>query len=229
MKTTEAKDRLDIFKTRFNQLRGSRSQDAFAKFLGISRPTVGFYENGQRLPDAFTLRQIAERCQVSADWLIGLTDNMTSENEAIGKELGLTDRAIERLRLLNDRNQVVITHNPTMPDSIATGTAAKKYIESGLKGGDRIIHNYELNVINTLLETDGGLLRELEKFLYYRYQRPDGQNACINVKIQDDIESFISPIELNNMHMVTIQSKLFELRKEIVEGGLENGNNTQTR
>ncbi len=68
--------RLPVFAKRFQFLRRSRqlSQDEFAKFLGISRPTVGFYENGTRLPDALILQQIAEKCCVSSDWLIGLSN-----------------------------------------------------------------------------------------------------------------------------------------------------------
>jgi len=49
------------------------TQEEFAKFTGLSRPTVCFYLNGERIPDAETLKQICERCQVSADWLLGLS------------------------------------------------------------------------------------------------------------------------------------------------------------
>lgn len=90
-----------IFKERFHQLRGDMSQDAFSNFLNISRPTVGFYENGDRLPDAFTLMKISKRCGVPSDWLLGLTDNRSSKNIEIGKETGLSDKAIEVLQLFN--------------------------------------------------------------------------------------------------------------------------------
>lgn len=66
--------RFPIFSQRFNKLRGEITQACFADFLDISRPTIGFYENGERLPDALTLRKIAERCGVAADWLLGLSD-----------------------------------------------------------------------------------------------------------------------------------------------------------
>lgn len=69
------KQRFPIFAKRFNELRGDMSQDEFSKYLGISRPTVGFYENGARIPDALVLRQIAEKCNVSVDWLLGLSDS----------------------------------------------------------------------------------------------------------------------------------------------------------
>ena len=62
------------FRERFSKLRGDESQKDFATRIGISRPTVGFYENGDRLPQADVLKQIAERCGVSTDWLLGLSD-----------------------------------------------------------------------------------------------------------------------------------------------------------
>ena len=59
------KEKISIFAARFGELRGERTQAEFAQFLGISRATVGFYENGERIPDALVLRQIAERCGVA--------------------------------------------------------------------------------------------------------------------------------------------------------------------
>ena len=62
------------FMRRFNQLRGDRSQAAFGKLLGLSAATIGFYENGNRLPNAADLLRIATVCGVSTDWLLGLSE-----------------------------------------------------------------------------------------------------------------------------------------------------------
>lgn len=67
--------RFPEFTERFRELRGERDNTEFGKFLGISRQTVGFYCNGDRIPDALGLKQIAEKCGVSADWLLGLTND----------------------------------------------------------------------------------------------------------------------------------------------------------
>lgn len=48
-------NRLPIFTRRFRELQGERSNTEFADFLGLSRQTVGFYCNGDRLPDVITL------------------------------------------------------------------------------------------------------------------------------------------------------------------------------
>ena len=61
------------FQRRFSDLRGDKTQAEFADFLGLSRPTVGLYESGKRVPDALTLKRIAEKCEVSADYLLGLS------------------------------------------------------------------------------------------------------------------------------------------------------------
>lgn len=74
--------RFPQFTNRFRALRGDRDNTEFAKFLGISRQTVGFYYNGDRIPDAMMLKQIAEKCGVSTDYLLGLTDTQSTNADA---------------------------------------------------------------------------------------------------------------------------------------------------
>lgn len=67
--------RFRIFSQRFDTLRAEYgpSNTEFANYLGISRQTVGFYLNGDRLPDALVLAGIAQKCGCSVDWLLGLS------------------------------------------------------------------------------------------------------------------------------------------------------------
>ena len=97
------KEKISIFAARFGELRGERTQAEFAQFLGISRATVGFYENGERIPDALVLRQIAERCGVATDYLVGLSDMKTTDRDlrAINNITGLSEEAIHALKALN--------------------------------------------------------------------------------------------------------------------------------
>lgn len=90
-------NRLPIFTRRFRELQGERSNTEFADFLGLSRQTVGFYCNGDRLPDVITLSQIAEKCSVSTDYLLGQSDVRTQvpEIQSICKYTGLTESAVE--------------------------------------------------------------------------------------------------------------------------------------
>lgn len=71
--------RLPKFSENFAKLRGDMSQAQFAEKLGISRATVGLYENGSRLPDALVLRNIAKKCGVSTDYLVGLVPEPTNK------------------------------------------------------------------------------------------------------------------------------------------------------
>lgn len=96
-------ERLPIFTERFRELQGDRSNTEFADFLGISRQTVGFYCNGDRVPDALTLVKIAKKCEVSSDWLLGLTDIKTTDADvqSMCKFTGLSDQTIYRLHELS--------------------------------------------------------------------------------------------------------------------------------
>lgn len=72
MKRANEKARLPEFRDAFLELKGDRTIREFAEFLQIAPATVGFYAAGQRIPNALGIKNIAERCGVSADWLLGL-------------------------------------------------------------------------------------------------------------------------------------------------------------
>lgn len=69
--------------TRLKELRERRklSQNALSKILNISQPTIGFYERGERLPDAGFIKDFCLYMNVSADWLI-FGDQVKSEKNA---------------------------------------------------------------------------------------------------------------------------------------------------
>lgn len=94
--------RFPEFTRRFRELRGTRDNTEFGKFLGISRQTVGFYYNGDRIPDAQGIKQIAEKCGVSADWLLGLTD-IKSPNISIRDISDYTGLSESTIHLLHSR------------------------------------------------------------------------------------------------------------------------------
>lgn len=96
--------RFPVFAERFAQLRGDRTQGEFASILGLSRPTVGFYENGSRLPDAYTLRHIAVTCDVSADWLLGISDERTINGDIAqaSRYTGLSANSIRKIHELSE-------------------------------------------------------------------------------------------------------------------------------
>ena len=159
--------RMKVFKERFNKLRGEKSQEEFAEFLGISRPTVGFYENGSRLPDALTLSQIARKCNVSADWLLGLSNtrqysgtlsdacNYTGLSEEV-IDFFHSIRSSELIDYLNTfLSPFNFTHVPAALNSFADAIHASMFDSLVGKTIDRIFHEdykyLESENINTIL------------------------------------------------------------------------------
>lgn len=95
----EQNNRLPVFKEQLDKLRrqkGNLSNTEFAKILGISRQTLGFYLNGDRIPDCETLAQICKCCNVSADWLLGLSEDPNIESPTVD-QLGLSPEAVKQL------------------------------------------------------------------------------------------------------------------------------------
>lgn len=92
-------DTTSIFKTRLRELRGNAKQQEIADALGISRATLGYYENGDRKPDIEILAKIAEYFNVSCDYLLGFTDTKTQNMDFrhISSLTGLTERSLDTL------------------------------------------------------------------------------------------------------------------------------------
>lgn len=91
--------RFPEFQAAFNELMGDMTIKDFADKLGMSRATVGFYSAGQRIPDASGIKAIAEKCGVSADWLLGLSPIRTPDEDIrkLNDLLPLSELAIQTL------------------------------------------------------------------------------------------------------------------------------------
>ena len=65
---------MDIFVERLNELRGKMTVSAFARKANIHQPSMDRYFKG-RNPSIEVLVQISTQFGVSADWLLGLSDD----------------------------------------------------------------------------------------------------------------------------------------------------------
>lgn len=92
--------RFPEFRDAFLELMGDMTLDQFSKKLEMSRATVGFYAAGQRIPDALGLKKIAEKCNVSADWLLGLS-SVKSQNGEIKQVCAYTGLSEAAISILN--------------------------------------------------------------------------------------------------------------------------------
>lgn len=72
------------FAYRLRTVRGERTKQAFAKSLGIPQNSYLRYEdpNDKTLPKVDIVRKIVSLCGVSADWLLGLSDQMHTDQHA---------------------------------------------------------------------------------------------------------------------------------------------------
>lgn len=89
-----------IFRSRFISLVGSDStQEEIAAKVGTSRQNVGNWLSGKGRPDILMLTKIAKAYNVSADYLLGLTDikSVNADLSAACKYTGLSEEAVKKL------------------------------------------------------------------------------------------------------------------------------------
>lgn len=77
------------------------SQEEFSELVGMSRRTVAAWESGDRTPSFSTLSFVADRLNVSVDYLLGRTDEQNKKRPAV-QDGELLDKIISRLRNLPD-------------------------------------------------------------------------------------------------------------------------------
>ena len=99
---------INISKIRINS---QISQRQLAQDLGVSAGAVGLWETGKRLPDANMIIKIANYFNVSTDYLLGLSPDLTSTQEDTYHEQLSDDEA----KLLNtyrslgtDEKQIIL-------------------------------------------------------------------------------------------------------------------------
>ena len=98
--------RLQAFTDRFRELvdlQGGVSK--ISELTGISRPTINFWYNGQRTPDAENLIIISEKLNVSIDWLLGRLPYGNKSNEEklrqVSELTGLSNTSIFQLERIS--------------------------------------------------------------------------------------------------------------------------------
>lgn len=70
---------METFSSRIKELRKylDQTQMQFAEFIGVTQSALSGYENSDRMPSCDVLINISKKCNVSIDWLCGLSDKMT--------------------------------------------------------------------------------------------------------------------------------------------------------
>lgn len=65
----------NVFAERISKLIGNDSVSQFARKVKLNQAAIDRYIKGLRQPNADALRQIATLCEVTSDWLLGISDN----------------------------------------------------------------------------------------------------------------------------------------------------------
>lgn len=100
----EKTKRIPGFVERLKELMGDMDNTTFAKHVGLSRQTLGYYLNGNRLPDANNIIKICRACNVSSDYLLGLSDVRSADGsvQAACDYTGLTEPAVKILHKMGN-------------------------------------------------------------------------------------------------------------------------------
>ena len=92
---------VEVFGKRLKELRKGNGYtiERFADMVGISKSTLGYYENDKRMPDIEILARIADTLNVNADYLIGRTNTTAQKGKmkTVCEFTGLSDCAVEYL------------------------------------------------------------------------------------------------------------------------------------
>ena len=92
---------VEVFGKRLKELRKANGYtiEQFADIVGISKSTLGYYENDKRMPDIEILARIADTLNVNADYLIGRTNTTAKKGKmkTVCEFTGLSDCAVEYL------------------------------------------------------------------------------------------------------------------------------------
>ena len=86
------------------------TQTQVAEYLGVQRQTVSLYTKGQALPDISTLAKITELFDVSADYLLGITETATfdTDKRTVCDTVHLSEEAVDNLiEIANDKSAYI--------------------------------------------------------------------------------------------------------------------------
>lgn len=95
---------------RLKTLRESKglTQPKLGELIGYDKATVSSCENGHTLPKSEVLIRLSDYYDVSIDYLLGRSEYTRKEIEDIGKPLGLSEKSIVALLVLNTSDHAIV-------------------------------------------------------------------------------------------------------------------------
>ena len=209
------KNKNSLFPTRLRELRKEKgvSQQECADTLGVSKSTLGLWENGDTLPDARSLAQMAEYYGVSADYMLGVSEVKSPDvsTQKICELTGLTEQAVEMLMEIKERKA-----NP-------------EYVPVE---GRSLNERRMLDALNQLIYYQPFLLANIGDYLFFdfdHYAIDDKEDNLIPIPgkliyaVGDYADQHnhvipISGLELADLKLIHIETDLKKLRSDIASG-----------
>ena len=68
------------------------SVSEFARFIGLKQPTLNNYLKGDRTPTIDSIVMICNKCCISSDWLLGISNDRSAETKTI---IGMKSRVAD--------------------------------------------------------------------------------------------------------------------------------------
>ena len=107
-----------------------------AQYVAIQRQTISLYMNGQSKPDTERIAALAKVLDVSADYLLGLTDTASSDTStrAICQSTGLSEKAVTTLQKINNYPHGVLGvvskgYTIGIPDILSELISSKRFLK----------------------------------------------------------------------------------------------------
>lgn len=112
--------------------------------IGVKRSSLSKYQNDNSEPGINSAVKIAQYFGVTLDYLCGMEDYPTHENESIGSQTGLSDRAIKKIALLKAISDGSYTPTKSKTSTYSILTYPREYASIELEGLNVFIEDAEL-------------------------------------------------------------------------------------
>ena len=148
------------------ETRGLKQREV-ADALDVQRQTVSLYTKGQALPDISTLTKITELFNVSADYLLGITDAPTVDvkRRAICDYIGFSETAVFKLRKMK-LERAEYTKTKIFSDTIDSKSFDKLIERLQQFISEKIEHHEDMYYRHSMEESLPSTLTQTEAELY---------------------------------------------------------------
>lgn len=199
------------FAIRLNDLLKKKEidQEKFAKDIEIGVGTLSNYRKGIREPSLTVLEKMADKLDVSTDYLSGKSECPNYDFDDINKKIGLSQQALEELYKF--QHDITKFHEDEKVD-----------IEKDMPISEE--HRILLQILSSIIENSGHLYFLLDKIEQYIERKKELNKVIEKEKaLKDNEKSFIisekikSAIEKTELMEYSIQKKFMEGINQIIE------------